>query len=189
MEGIFGCMVIIFALAIAIILGIIVVPVGYLIARGRKTSIKPISVGLLAGMVITVVGFCVLSWFWLSQVLAGPPSPFWKPSQKDIIGIWHLTDDTQNYLKSKGYVLTENTLEFREDGTYRIINEPSVNGGFTSSNGTWKINGELGSWSVVLKSGTGQNDFFLIYSKNLPYLLYQPWAELSDWIFYERQAK
>ncbi len=183
MEGIFGCMTMVVALVIAIIIAI---PVGCLIAREKYTE-APISSGLIGGIITAAVSFCVISWCLLSQVLAGPPSPFWKPSQKDIIGVWHLTEYTQTYLWEKGYTLSENILEFREDGTYQIINEPLSNGGFRSDSGTWKVDRVQGHWVIRLYTDAGKfNDWFWLYGRKPPYQIYVPWAELSDWIFYER---
>ncbi len=180
MEGIFGCMAMIVALVIAIVIAI---PVGSLIGRKKQT----VSSGLIAGIVTTIVGFCLISWWLLSVILAGPPSPFWKPSQKDIVGVWHLTEDTQKYLQKKGYVLSQNILMFRENGTYQVINEPLSIGGFRSDNGIWTIDRQQEYWVVRLHSNAGKfNDWFWLYGRTAPYQIYVPWAELSDWIYYER---
>jgi hypothetical protein len=192
MEGIFGLMAIFFSLVLAVFVGIGTAIVSYKLARVNLKKIISILISILSSIIITITCFLLGSWLLVGHVLSGPAEPFWKPSEKHVIGIWELRDFSKENLKERGYDLSTNVLEFREDGTYLITNCPIWNGEFYSDSGTWKIEkGRQDNWGIKTYSAQRENDFFWFIGNRPPYTISasEPWEMWGPVIVFERKEK
>ena len=114
-----------------------------------------------------------------------PPTPRFKPAEKDIIGQWHLNEGSKNRIINDGYEISDSVIDIKPDGTVIITNYPQYYGfgsprwEIYSGSGKWRIEKDRNrDWSIridfVEKNGYPYNKFtyFYLSGKRPPYVIF-----------------
>ncbi len=175
---VFGVAILVGALLVAGALGGISFGISTKLAKAKKETSTSIGIFVVALVfIITFCGLCNLS-------LSDPSLPVKKPSTDNIVGIWEPTEMSLQSMSEEGnYEISTHTIEFKDDGTFKMVNMPDwwVNsfgestGGFYSGNGTWEISKRQSAWEIVLDFNTLTNypngliTSFLLRGRKPPY--------------------
>jgi hypothetical protein len=132
-----------------------------------------------------------------NYVFQYPPTPNSKPSTKDLVGTWALTDKSQEELLKLGKLASTNQIIIKEDGSCVLIQVPSLivsskgyDVNFLSGRGVWLLEqdaneDDLIDLSVILDGGTKSDYIIMFISGNKPpFTLFQNlFGKLPNWTY------
>src|SRR6185436_12169544 len=91
-----------------------------------NVPVRKIIILLIMGMILFWVCICLAIWdggyFLTSLAFTDPPR--WKPSVNDIVGKWHLSEDSIKYIQDAGTEVPSHEVEFYADDTFKAANLP-----------------------------------------------------------------
>ncbi len=170
----------------------------------RKSGQRAFLYSLVLTAPVVIAVFCISSYLLLDWSLSGPPSPAGKPDNQNIIGIWQMSEPSLESARKAGYQPSAPRLEFREDGTFAMMDIPDIvmnswepRNRLYSGVGTWAIRRDTvnDEWDVEIRMGgftgaqIGGAVPFELYGQAPPYKIYR-WAGDPDsgamWVFERR---
>ena len=81
-----------------------------------------------------------------------------KPDLEDLVGSWHATDSTREYIRRLGYESSSHAIDIRRDGTIEFLNIPDCwrldyppgQGSLENGEGTWELELYYSRWVISL---------------------------------------
>ena len=141
MEGIFAGMAMCIGIICTLVLSILVFLTVTQEYR-KKVDVQELRKTQLVSIVISLIIGCGLTYWLISGILAGPPSPKWKPRREEAIGTWVLSQSTLDFMREGGYQGLMPGFSLREDGTFVMDGVPApimYSDQDVSGRGTWSI--------------------------------------------------
>ena len=97
----------------------------------------------------------------LNHIIYGWPLPVLRPTKEDVVGTWHLSQRSIEYLQSIGHTVSSHDLAFQDDNTFRMDHVSnawghlarSPAGQYITGSGHWHIQ-HARSWEVVARFQT-----------------------------------
>jgi hypothetical protein len=147
---------------IAILVAVLILGIGPIIElKLRKKGFARLWTPSIALLIIPIVCWVSVS----LRIGELDPTPWMKPTNRDIVGTWHLSPDTiKDLLEENTLPVLDHELVFKEDGTFHFNNIPNL----------WSryISREREKRNTSLAQGLGMlieitsNGFFLLSSGN-----------------------
>jgi hypothetical protein len=160
-------------------------------------------------IIIGLVLFCLFSlcvgwaivhqeYYLTSRIFTDPPRD--RPSVSNIVGKWHLSEDSIKQLGILGYTVLSDEIEFRADGTFTATNFPRLLGysdvvvvDFYSGTGRWKFDKmRFQPWSVQLyydqiQSGRLQPGYYFLQGEAPPFKMYERGSSIAGTFAFEKE--
>jgi hypothetical protein len=191
----FGYVALILAVLVAIVVGTIIFGSGLVVSRrvlngnnSHYSLLKVIVFSLPISVITALIVGCVAFWVMGDALMSSfyPPSPRQEPSEKDVVGVWQLTQGSLDSIQEDGYEISTHTIEIRADGTFTMINLPDsvwnfgkVGGKFESGSGKWSIKMDQNRYWTIALHFTELNGFtddlyayFYLSGEKPPYRIY-----------------
>ena len=180
---------------IALIVGGLILAIGTIIEKKtvKKETVRALS--RLIAWIIASIACCVSVRHDIGSSMSYPL----LITSKDVVGTWHLSQASVDYLQRKGYTIAAHELVFKDDGTFHMDSVPNVwgyldqspKGRYITGSGTWRIQ-RIQTWEIVAHFQTinGQVSdtkvFFHFYGLWPPYRL-RVWLGSLDGINFLRE--
>ena len=137
-------------------------------------------------------------YYLTSRIFTAPPRR--KPSMNDIVGKWHLSEDSIKQLHILGYTILSGEIEFHADGTFTATNFPRLSGysdvvvvDFYTGTGRWEFDKmRFQPWSVQLyydqiQGGRSRPSYYFLQGQEPPFRMWEKGSSLAGTFAFEKE--